>query len=393
MIAAALLVFLAAAAPGDNRCVLCHPDVRVQFERSVHRTESVQCTACHGGDASAVSVAAAHRGNYVGVPKRRDIPALCASCHSDVARMRGYNLPVDQLALYATSRHGQQLAKGDEQVAVCTDCHGSHEILAPEDPRSSVFLRNLPRTCARCHSDAALRAKHGLKDDPFADYAASVHGKALLEQGNLSAPGCARCHGAHGASPPGVGDIDKVCGQCHGTTRTYFLEGPHKKAMDDAGLPECVSCHENHRIVPAGIERLDSVCLRCHAKASAPAEVAAKMKTLYGAADEEMGKANRLVDQAAAIPLYVEDYRARLEEARSSLLESLPVMHALNVARVETLTGRARSISHEVESELNGKIEGRMWRRVGLMVFWFYLLLTVAILVRFRNAPRREAPR
>jgi hypothetical protein len=34
-----------------------------------------------------------------------------------------------------------------------------------------------------------------------------------------------------------------------------------------------------------------------------------------------------------------------------------------------------------------------MWRRIGLLVFWFYLLLTVAILVRFRRAPRGEAPR
>jgi predicted CXXCH cytochrome family protein len=232
-----------------------------------------------------------------------------------------------------------------------------------------------------------------MKDDPFADYSASVHGKALLEQGNLSAPGCARCHGAHGASPPGVGDIDKVCGQCHATTRTYFLEGPHKSAMDAAGLPECVSCHENHRILPAGIDRLDSVCLSCHAKESKEVAVAAKMKTLYGASSEELGRARLLVDQAAAIPLYVEDYRARLEEARSSLLEALPVMHALNVAHVEALTARARSIGHEVESELNGKIEGRKWRKIGLMVFWFYLLLTVAILVRMRRAPGGEAPR
>jgi hypothetical protein len=126
--------------------------------------------------------------------------------------MRGYNLPTDQYALYQTSRHGQLLAKGDENVATCIDCHGAHEILPPDDPRSSVYVRNIPRTCGRCHSDAARMARYGLKTDPTADFAAGVHGKLLLEKGNLAAPDCTRCHGAHGATPPGVGDVDKICG-------------------------------------------------------------------------------------------------------------------------------------------------------------------------------------
>ncbi len=385
MIAAPILLAAAVAVPPASACAFCHPDVRVEFEQSVHRREGITCISCHDGNPQAATVAGAHSGNFRGVPARRAIPALCASCHADIARMRPYNLPTDQYALYLTSQHGLRLAKGDERVAVCSDCHGVHDIRPPDDPGSRVFARNIPKTCARCHADATLMARYGLKADAYAEYSQSVHGQALLEQGDTSAPGCTRCHGEHGATPPGVGDVDKVCGQCHATTRAYFLQGPHKAAMDAAGLPECASCHDHHLIARADMGMLDTVCLKCHEAGSMQTQMAAAFETLFTGASEEIDRARLAVEQAAAIPLYVEDYRARLAEARTSLTESFPVMHALDVTPVEQLTHRARSIATEVESEVNGKLEGRKWRRVGLMVFWFYLLLTVGVLVRFRR--------
>lgn len=393
MIAVVLLAAVAVAADSGNRCTLCHPDVRVQFEKSLHRAEQVTCVACHGGDPKAVTVEAAHRGSYRGRIRRRDVPALCAACHADPAKMRPYNLPADQYALYQTSAHGRTLEAGDESAAVCTDCHGVHEILAPENPASSVHPRNVPKTCAACHADTGRMKPHRLPDTTYQDYAAGVHGKALLEDGNLAAPSCSRCHGAHGATPPGVGDVDKVCGQCHEATRVHFLEGPHKVGLDAAGLPECASCHDHHRTQPGSVETQDEVCSGCHAKDSEPVQVGARMSALYAAASEEVDRAARLVEKAAAIPLAVEDHRARLAEARTSLLESLPVMHAVEVARVEHLTGRARSLGSEVESEINGALEDLKWRRVGLMLFWFYLILTVAILVRMRRAGGPESAR
>ena len=387
MIPAALLIVLAVSAPAENRCTLCHPDIRVQFERSIHKAEQVSCTACHGGDDRAVTVEGAHRG-FKGVPRRKDVPALCASCHADAEKMRAYNLPSDQYALYLTSRHGRRLAEGDDHVAVCTDCHGSHEILAPGNPASPVYARNIPKTCGRCHADPALRERYGWKEDLLAEYATGVHGQALLEKGNASAPDCTRCHGAHGAAPPGVGDVDKICGQCHETTRVYFSEGPHKAAMDAAGLPECASCHNPHATARTDVKKLGEVCGQCHAADSPPARIAEKVTTLYTRAEEELNRARGLVDRAARVPLYVEDYRSRLEEGHTSLLESLPVIHALDVGRVERFTSRARGLGNEVESEVSGKLDELKWRRVGLLVFWFYLLITVALLVRLR----RRAP-
>jgi predicted CXXCH cytochrome family protein len=393
LLAATLVTPGSPAALTTNQCILCHPDIKVLFEKSRHHAEEVTCVACHGGNPAAITVEAAHAGNFRGVPKRKDIPALCSTCHSDVGRMRPYNLPTDQFALYQTSRHGQLLAKGDDKVAVCIDCHGSHEILPPEDPRSSIFVRNIPATCGRCHGDAKRMAPYGLKDNPSEQFAAGVHGKLLLEKGNLAAPDCTRCHGAHGATPPGVGDVDKICGQCHATTRTYFLQGPHKVAMDKAGLPECAACHDRHDNQPATLALLDSVCQNCHAADSAQVKLSQQMKTAYSSASDEIDQAHALVEKAAAIPLYVEDYQARLEEARTALLESLPVMHSLSLARVEALAGRGRGIAREVESELNGKLEGRKWRTVGVLVFWFYLLLTLALLFRFRRKAVAESSR
>lgn len=390
MIAVLLLAAAVSAAP-DGLCGLCHPGSRVEFEHSVHNAEGIGCTSCHGGDATAATVAAAHRGDFRGRIQRADVPALCASCHADASRMGPYNLPSDQYALYQTSRHGRELAKGDSRVAVCTDCHGVHSILHAGDPASPTHPLKIAATCGRCHSDHALMGRYGLTGDPAADFMSSVHGAALLESGNTSAPTCSRCHGSHGATPPGVGDVEKVCGQCHPTTRAQFLDGPHKRAMDAAKLPECASCHGNHAVAKVGIGALETVCVNCHAAESAPAELARQMKTLYSAASDQLVEARRIVDQAAAIPLYVDDHIARLEEARTALGESLPAMHSLNLDRVEQITSRARSIGAEVESEVNGTLKGRAWRRVGLLIFWFYLLVTVGILARYRAKASRQA--
>lgn len=391
MTAAWLLLLVAAMSQPAGACGLCHPDVRVQFAPSVHAHEGIACQDCHGGDPAATTTEAAHRGNFRNLPERRDIPALCATCHSDIPRMRPYNLPADQFALYQTSGHGVRLAQGDERVAVCTDCHGTHEIRARADPQSSVFPANIPATCGRCHGggDSPDGAIAGAT--PYTDYVAGVHGRAFLEDKNGSAPQCASCHGAHGAAPPGVGDVDKVCGQCHAPARAYFLDSPHAVALETTGTPECASCHDHHRVLNVGISAFDATCGNCHEPGSSQLEVATTMETLFTGAVEEIETARQMVDRAAAIPLYVEDYLARLEEARTALMQSYPVMHALQVARVEELTHRARSIAGEVRSEVNGKLMGRRWRRVGLLLFWFYLLLTVTVLVRYRNRALREA--
>ena len=45
----------------------------------------------------------------------------------------------------------------------------THDVLAPNDPTSPVFRANVPKTCAKCHSDEA------------AQFAKSIHGKVLAD--------------------------------------------------------------------------------------------------------------------------------------------------------------------------------------------------------------------
>ncbi len=60
-------------------------------------------------------------------------------------------------------------------------------------------------------------------------------------------------------------------------------------------------------------------------------------------------------------------------------------MHEETVAE---FTVRARSVGMEIESEIYEKLGELRIRKFGLIIFWFYLLLTILVLRRFQQ--RRE---
>ena len=377
---------LRGGADRSGRCGTCHPRERVQFEHSRHAAEDVTCVSCHGGNDQALDRAAAHARGFRRIG-RREVPAVCASCHSDETKMRPYDLPVDQLALYNTSGHGRRLAQGDTKVAVCSDCHGAHDILAAEDPTSRVFPSNIPKTCGACHGDTTRVAGHGA---PYNEYMGSVHAHELIDRGNRHAPSCVSCHGAHGAAPPQVGDVDKVCGNCHTAERRYFIAGPHRAGMVGAGLGECSSCHGAHAIATAQPQRLGPMCARCHGDGSPHVQRGARMFQAYDRAAKEIDHTARRIEKDECIPIPTEDYRARLETAHTYLREALPAAHAVDETVVADFAGRARSVGEEIEREIHEKLVERNWRYVGLALFWFYLILTIVILRRFQGRSRRE---
>jgi len=372
----------------DNQCGVCHPRERVEFERSVHAVESLSCVDCHGGDPRTDDVDRAHATkNFVTGKSRKDIPALCASCHADLERMQPFNLPTNQLALYQLSGHGRRLAKGDDRVAVCSDCHSSHGTRTSSDPMSPTHRRNLPATCGRCHDDDALMANYGGTRHPYAEYMKSTHALQLFEYGNPNAPVCSDCHGVHGAAPPDLGDIHRVCGRCHTTTRKYFDAGPHLLGMDQAGLPECSSCHGHHSVLSAPAGGF-AICSDCHEDGSPALAIGQRIDVLVRNANDEIATADSLVTVAAEVPLAVADYEARLREARTYLTEVRPLSHSVAVEPVEDMTRRARSIAAEVESEIHGQLQDISVRKLGLLAFWFYVLLTIAVLLDVRRGRR-----
>ncbi len=136
-----------AAAATTNTCLDCHgaldPPLRVtneEFSANIHAEKGLSCASCHGGDPTSADEAMSSKAGFRGHIDRKQIPQLCGKCHSETAYMRQYNpsLRTDQLSQYPTSVHGQKLAKGDTHVAVCTDCHGVHNIRAVSDTRASV---------------------------------------------------------------------------------------------------------------------------------------------------------------------------------------------------------------------------------------------------------------
>ena len=299
--------------------------------------------------------------------------------------MRGYDLPTDQYALYRTSQHGLGLARGDTRVAVCTDCHGIHDILPASHPQSRVFSRQIPETCGQCHGDMALMARYGKEDNVYQDYLTSVHAQELLH-GNPNAPECSRCHGVHGAAPPGTGDVDRVCGSCHRAEREAFLEGPNSVDLVAAGLPECGACHGNHSVQPVIPGNLADGCAECHGSESDETALGERMDVLFRRAHEEISRARDLIEQARQVPIYVEDHLARLEEAQTYILEAEPAVHAVSIEEVERFARPARSLGQEIQTEIEGELEELKLRRLGLVVFWFYLLMTFWILLRGRKS-------
>lgn len=381
-------------AEGVNTCLDCHAtlggkhaDITAQWQRSIHAERDVTCADCHGGDPSATTVddAMSPAAGYIGAPAKADIPALCASCHADVARMRQYDLPTDQYAKYKESIHGIRLAEGDPNVATCFDCHGGHQVLKANDPASSVYPANVPQMCARCHADQKLMAPYGIPTNQFDLYRQSVHGIALLERQDFRAPNCATCHGTHGAAPPGFQEVANVCGSCHTATQDYYLKSPHAKAGNDG--PKCVTCHGRYDVSkPSEALYLGSDprhCGSCHTLDSAAGQVA---QTLY---DEITGTvkayqaAEATLQTARRLGMLVAPLEGQLRAANTDLITARAAQHTLDIETVGKLASDARSVSEEVKSSAETAIAESLFRRramvvavaaIGLIIGALYLL-------------------
>lgn len=388
LVALGLALGLCASAPAQNNCLVCHSEIKADYVESTHAALGVGCVECHGGDPTILDRTTAHSGSFAGTPARAQIPQLCASCHADPLKMKPYGLHTDQYAEYRTSQHGKALAAGDTNVAVCTDCHTSHRILSASEPRSSVHPENIPNTCARCHSDQALMSRYDLRSDPLENFRKGAHGVALFDQGNAKAPHCATCHGVHGATPPGVEDVAKVCGTCHINERRYFNGSPHKQAMDERRFNECVGCHRNHEIQASSRTLFDQACLSCHAENSPAFLVAQKIKTMLVGAESSLKETESTLKQAQQMAFDVSAYRSRLLEAQAYLIQVLPLQHSLDMAQIEELTRRAHSIANDIRSEVHRLQRAIQIRWLGLALVWGYIVLTMTAIHLYRRERR-----
>lgn len=268
----------------EQKCLTCHtlPDLlrplpsgeiwplvvdERAYERAIHRQKGYTCFDCHPGITDFPHPERA----FQSVREARvQMEAVCRDCHEEEAQE------------YEQGLHAQALREGRLEAAVCTDCHGAHETRTFDGQRARIA-----ETCRKCHSEI------------YDVYRNSVHGAALLEEGNPDVPACTDCHDYHrNAGPTREGFhlfSPQLCAKCHtdeqlmarygvrtGVFNTYVADFHgatvtifEKIAPDQpVNKPVCVDCHGVHNILPPTDENstvmkanLINTCRRCHPEA------------------------------------------------------------------------------------------------------------------------------
>lgn len=402
---AALCFFTgSAAAQKKDSCVDCHsllPESlgvdKEKFARDVHTQKSLSCASCHGGDPSKedAEAAMAPAAGFKGKISRKQVPDLCAKCHSDAAFIRSYNpaLRTDQLAQYKTSVHGQRIAKGDENVAVCTDCHGLHETLPVKDSRSRVHPTNVAKTCSTCHASAEHMKAYKIPTDQYASYQASVHHDALMVRGDLSAPTCTTCHGNHGAAPPGLSTVSNVCSTCHVFQAQLFEGSPHKAAFKGLGIGSCITCHSNHRITRPSDSFIGTgsaaVCINCHSEGDKGFEGAQKMRAALKQLEEAIGRSNELLERAERSGMEVSQAKLEQNEAHDALTKARVTIHTFDPAKLQADIDTGLKVAEKTLQAGNKALAERDFRRKGLAL----ALITIALVLAGLRMYIREIER
>jgi len=280
--------------PTDESCLACHQQEGITaeiggepipvtidpgaFEASIHGTEDIACVDCHT--------------NITGFPH----PEVTASSPRDFS-LELYptcqNCHLEQYEKTLDSVHQRALAAGNENAAVCTDCHNPHTQRRLTDKNTGELLLGaqliVPQTCAQCHSTI------------YETYRQSVHGAALTEEGNQYVPTCIDCHGVHDIGDPTSNSFRNstpyLCAECHtnetlmkqygistNVLNTYVADfhGTTVKMFEEnfpdqpTNAPVCTDCHGVHDILrvgdpQAGIRFKDNLlvkCQQCHPDAT-----------------------------------------------------------------------------------------------------------------------------
>lgn len=138
-------------------CGDCHEEITEKYKNSIHWvyakkgvSEAPVCNDCH----SEHSVQA-----ITTVDKREEMRKLqqktCIRCHQDPVLAERFGFKSENVSQYMDSYHGLAVMRGDEDAAMCVDCHGVHEILPQEHPQSTVNDTNVTKTCQTCHPNAS----------------------------------------------------------------------------------------------------------------------------------------------------------------------------------------------------------------------------------------------
>ncbi|MBZ0285538.1 MAG: cytochrome c3 family protein [Anaerolineae bacterium] len=207
---------------GDNGyCLVCHSrpwkTVTLQdgtimnlyvnpntMAASVHgvnsSTGSLGCLDCHGADSFP------HNGPTPNDERtyRLDSVAICASCHTE------------EIVELESGLHEEAILAGNTEAAVCTDCHGAHDV-QPVVEESELIAG----VCGDCHTST------------LTEWRASAH----VDIGPL---GCATCHSPHSQRIRAGDTAAGLCLNCHNEMPDLWVHQQH--ASNDFPVA-CTDCH------------------------------------------------------------------------------------------------------------------------------------------------------
>lgn len=295
-----VILFLPVFAFAEDVCFNCHgagsknEDAQkvdmTRLENSVHA--ELGCSDCHTVNP---------KENHKGV---NDV--ICGKCHESEANS------------YAKSPHMEGRTVSLELVPDCITCHGGHDILNIADKNSKTNHLNSVKICEKCHTDKDLVSKFDILPEPtmIVAYENSIHGKALLKDGNMDAPACVDCHGSHSFLPADKLDsplnkihIAETCGKCHGEIANTYNESIHGKALAE-GLtesPTCTDCHGEHDIrahldpeSKVFTTNIPTTCSECHASEEIVGKLGLKPERIETFKESFHGIANELGEGSAA---------------------------------------------------------------------------------------------
>ncbi len=270
------------APPQKITCAQCHADAQTAYSHSLHskaskagQLVSANCQDCHGG---AHEILAAD--DAKSPVNHANIPVTCGRCHGQKFLVEANGESAQTFMSYQESVHGLATEKGSTKAAVCTDCHGAHEILPANDAKSPIYKFNVPATCGKCHAEVSKT------------FMQSIHGQGI-SRGNGLSPVCTDCHGIHSikahidpnSSVSEQNVARTTCARCHDGVRlsqefgvagnrvSTYMDSYHGLAAvgGSAVVANCASCHGVHNILPSSDPRstinktnLDATCGKCH---------------------------------------------------------------------------------------------------------------------------------
>ncbi len=139
----------------------------------------------------------------------------CVACHA--------KLP--ESSFMGEKSHSWNGSIHEKQGVTCDKCHGGDPrasgqkeahtgVFGSSDTRSTVYFKNVPSTCGKCH---------GIE---FSKFSQSLHYKMLESEGN--GPDCVTCHGSMVTVILAPDTIMAVCERCHNTRMGVFPYVPEK---------------------------------------------------------------------------------------------------------------------------------------------------------------------